>query len=130
MQNLINFERPRPKVKTKPPTQLSVLPTPQPPAEHRSIPDRTRAKSSLTISKVRDIIPLKDAIDYDKLTPTQQMRWDAGMYGSIELKTIKGHQYYYLRWQEQTTGRKRSTYLAKTWNDAIEKLRKLTGNKI
>jgi hypothetical protein len=65
-------------------------------------------------------------VDYDKLTPTQQAKWDVGIYGRIELKTIKGHQYYYLRWSDPETKKIRSTYLAKNWDSAIAKLRKLT----
>jgi hypothetical protein len=49
-----------------------------------------------------------------------------GMYGSIELKKIKGNYYFYLRWSDPDTGRKRSTYLAKEWDGAIAKLKKLT----
>ena len=68
------------------------------------------------------------AIDYDKLTPTQQARWDAGMYGSIELKNIGIYNYYYLRWLDPQTKKYRSTYLAKEWDKAIAKMQKLTGH--
>ncbi|WP_310485717.1 hypothetical protein [Chamaesiphon sp. VAR_48_metabat_403] len=70
---------------------------------------------------------LKESIDYAKLTATKQAAWDAGMYGSIEIKTIKGNDYLYLRWNDPETGKKRSTYLGKDWNTAIEKMKKLTG---
>ena len=70
---------------------------------------------------------LMQAVDYDKLTPTQQAKWDMGMYGSIELKTIKSYNYYYLRWLDPETKKYRSTYLAKDWDRAIAKMRSLTG---
>jgi hypothetical protein len=69
---------------------------------------------------------LKDAIDYDSLTPTQQAKWDAGLYGSIELKSRGIYQYYYLRWRDKNTDKYRSTYLGKTWGIAIDKLRAMT----
>ena len=53
------------------------------------------------------------------------MRLDAGLFGSIELKTIKGFQYYYLRWQDPANDKKRSTYLGKTWDKAKAKLAEL-----
>ena len=73
-------------------------------------------------------IPLQQAIDYDKLTPTQQAKWDLGIFGSIELKKIHGFNYYYLRWADPKTKKLRSTYLAKDWDKAIAKLKKLTGH--
>jgi hypothetical protein len=130
MSNLLNFERPRPIIKAKPPTQLTLLSEPRPPVLHRSIPDAYRDKNTLTVPDVRVKKSLIDVIDYDSLTPTQQLKWDLGMYGSIELKTIRGSQYYYLRWLDPENRKYRSTYLGKTWSIAIEKLRKLTGNKI
>jgi hypothetical protein len=69
---------------------------------------------------------LKESIDYAKLTASQQARWDAGLYGSIELKGIKGNYYFYLRWSDPETKKYRSTYLAKEWDKAILKLQKLT----
>jgi hypothetical protein len=69
------------------------------------------------------------AIDYDKLTPTQQARWDAGMYGSIELKARGIYHYYYLRWLDPESKKYRSTYLARDWDVAISKLKQLTGHK-
>lgn len=126
MPNLLKFERPRPKLKNRDSSQLSLLPTPQPPTQHRPPPNIVREIPPLTTKKVRDVMSLYESVDYDKLTPTNQMRWDAGMYGSIELKTIKGYQYYYLRWQDPSDGRKRSTYLGKSWDNAIAKLKKLT----
>jgi len=67
-------------------------------------------------------LTLYQAIDYDKLTPSQQAKWDAGMYGSIELKPRGIYHYYYVRWTEPNTGKRRSTYLGKDWDIAIDKL--------
>jgi len=67
-------------------------------------------------------LTLHQAIDYDKLTPSQQAKWDAGMYGSIELKPRGIYHYYYVRWTEPNTGKRRSTYLGKDWDIAIDKL--------
>lgn len=130
MPNLLNFERPRPKIKTKPPEQLTLLPSPKPPTLHRSVVSIDRANITLTAPAVRVRKSLKNAINYDLLTPTQQLRWDMGIYGSIELKTIKGNQYYYLRWKDPESNKYRSSYLGKTWDIAIVKMRKLTRDKI
>lgn len=130
MPNLLKFERPRPNLKSKPPEQLNLLPEPKPPTLHRSVVSINRDKPTLTAPAVRVGKTLQESIDYDFLTPTQQLRWDMGMYGSIELKTIRGYQYYYLRWLDPESKKYRSSYLGKTWEIAIEKLRKLTGNKI
>jgi hypothetical protein len=130
MPNLLNFERPRPNIKPKPPEQLTLLPEPRPPVLHRAVVSINRGKTTLTAPAVRVRKSLQEAIDYDLLTPTQQLRWDMGMYGSIELKTIRGYQYYYLRWLDPESKKYRSNYLGKTWDKAIEKLRKLTGYQI
>lgn len=80
----------------------------------------------LTGRKVRGKTSLTDSVDYDKLTPTKQARWDLGLYGTIELKKINRWHYYYLRWSDDN-GKRRSTYLAKEWDKAIAKVRRLTG---
>jgi len=64
----------------------------------------------------------------DRLTPTQQARWDAGMFGSIELKARGIYSYYYLRWIDPQTKKLRSTYLAKEREDAIARMQELTGH--
>ncbi len=128
MPNLLNIERPRPTLKPKPPSQLSLLPTPAPPTQHREPPANIRDRMPPTARKVGGILSLTQSVDYDKLTPTQQLKWDNGMYGSIQLKTVKGHQYYYLRWTEVTTKIRRSKYLGKTWDLAIAELKRLTGH--
>jgi hypothetical protein len=125
---LLKIERTRPTLKTKPPTQLNLLPNPQPPTEHREPPNLVRDERTLTGKSVRVLSSLIEAIDYDKLSPTQQAKWDLGMFGRIELKTIKGFQYYYLRWYDPEDRRNRSTYLGKTWDKAIAKLKVLTGH--
>ncbi len=126
MPNLLNFERPRPKLRTKPATQLSLLPTPQPPTEHREPPQIERGGNPRKISKLRGGLPLHLAIDYDKLTPTEQAKWDAGMWGSIQLKNDRGNEYYVTRWTDPNTGVKRSNRLGRTYDEAIAKLKLLT----
>ncbi len=116
-----NYQRPILKPKTK---TLKVLVRPLT-GQQQSL-DLNRDKITLTDPAVRVRKTLKDAIDYSQLTPTQQSRWEAGTFGSIELKTIKGHQYYYLRWKDPETGKYRSTYLGKGWEKATAKMQKLT----
>jgi hypothetical protein len=128
LPNLLNFERPRPKLKPKPNHRNILSIIPQPPTVHRPPPDLSRENNTLPRSARRENKPLNQSIDYDGLTPTQQVRWDLGLYGHIELKTIHGFQYYYLRWRDPNNNRLRSTYLGKEWNKAIVKLRKLTGH--
>jgi len=67
-------------------------------------------------------LTLHQAIDYDKLTPTQQARYDAGFFGSIELKDRGIYHYYYCRWTEPESKIRRSTYLHKDWDEALSKL--------
>ena len=120
---------PRPILKEKPQSQQLTISSlsPQPPTVHRETVAPPRVENTLTAPVVRVRKALKDAIDYAKLTATKQAAWDAGMYGSIEIKSIKGNDYLYLRWNDPETGKKRSTYLGKDWNTAIEKMKKLTG---
>ena len=121
---------PRPILKPKPKIQqLTILSiSPQPPTVHRDPPTQPRDFLTLNNPTVRVRKSLVEAIDYTKLTPNQQAKWDAGIYGSIEQKNIKGHQYFYLRWLDPETKKYRSTYLAKEWDKAILKLQKLTGH--
>ena|GEM_PF-4546438 len=105
--------------------QLPTLPTPAAPTVNRPPPLAIRVDSTLTQNPVRGKSSLKDAIDYDKCTPTQQAQLDAGCFGQIELKTIGRNQYYYLRWQDPLTNKKRSTYLAKDYDKAIAKRKEL-----
>jgi phage repressor protein C with HTH and peptisase S24 domain len=92
---------------------------------HREVLAPPRDKNPLTAPTVRGQKTLHESIDYAKLTASQQARWDAGLYGSIELKKIKTNYYFYLRWTDPETGAKRSSYLAKEWDKAIAKLQKL-----
>jgi hypothetical protein len=85
-----------------------------------------RDETALTDPDFRAKKALRESIDYDKLTPTQQRRWDTGTFGRITLKKINGGMYYYLRWIDPLTNKDRSTYLGKEWNIAVEKQRKLT----
>ncbi len=126
MPNLLRFERPRPKIKPKPITQLSLLPEPQPPTQQRESPQPTRGGNSRKITDSRGGLPLHLAIDYDKLTPTEQAKWDAGMWGSIQLKNDRGNEYYVTRWTDPNTGVKRSNRLGRTYAEAIATLKKLT----
>jgi hypothetical protein len=126
LPNLLNFERPRPKIKPKSTTQLTLLPEPQPPTEHREPVPIARGGITRKISNLRGGLPLHLAIDYDKLTPTEQARWDAGMWGSIQLKNDRGNEYYVTRWVDPNTGVKRSNRLGRTYKEAIDKLRLLT----
>jgi hypothetical protein len=125
MPNLLPFERPRPKLKPKQTTQLSLLPEPQPPTQHREPPQIQRGGITRKIDNLRGGLPLHLAIDYDKLTPTEQARWDAGMWGSIQLKNDRGNEYYVTRWTDPKTGVKRSNRLCRTYADSIAKLKLL-----
>ena len=118
----------RPLLKPRPQHNRILSIEPRPPQINRDIQTINRVQSTLTKPAVRVNKTLKQAIDPDKLSAMNQARWDAGLYGSIELKQIKGHQYYYLRWKDPETKKNRSTYLAKDWERAIAKLKKLTGN--
>jgi hypothetical protein len=117
---------PTPILKNRPqhPKILSIIP--RPPTVHRDPPLQLRDEITLSDPEVRVKKSLKDSIDYEKLTSIKQAAWDAGIYGSIELKKIKGGYYYYLRWKDPESGSNRSTYLGKEWNIAIEKMKKLT----
>jgi hypothetical protein len=126
MPNVLSFERPRPKLRPKPSPQLTLLPEPQPPTQHREPPQIERGGIPRKITNLRGGLPLHLAIDYDKLTPTEQARWDAGMWGSIQLKNDRGNQYYVTRWVDPNTGVKRSNRLGRTYNEAIAKLKLLT----
>lgn len=126
MPNLVNFARPRPTLKPKPPTQLTLIPEPQPPTEHREPPQPQRGGMTRKITNLRGGLPLHLAIDYDKLTPTEQAKWDMGLWGSIQLKNDRGNEYYVTRWIDPNTGVRRSNRLGRTWDEAIAKLKLLT----
>jgi hypothetical protein len=126
MPNYPIATRPKPILKARQTHLTFTIPQPQPPTESRAVPMSHRVQKTLTDPTARVRKSLAQAIDYDTLTPSKQRGWDLGNYGSIELKNIKGHFYYYLRWREPKTNKNRSTYLGKDWDKAIAKLKELT----
>jgi hypothetical protein len=69
---------------------------------------------------------MNQAIDYDKLTVNEQMKWDKGMYGSVHLRTDVKHPYYFVRWRCPITKSLRSTKLDADYDRAMVKLQQLT----
>jgi hypothetical protein len=118
--------RPKPILKPKQQQLSFSITNPQPPTVSRELPLVNRDNSSRNPRRTRDKKSLKQAIDYDKLTPTQQLKWDAGIYGCIHLRTDVKKPYYCLRWTDPTTKSRRSTKLAHTYDEAISKLKQLT----
>jgi hypothetical protein len=118
---------PRPILRQPPtrPSQLSLLPEPQPPTQHREPPQRGREDISRTSPPIGKKLPLRQSIDYEKLTANEQAKWDAGMYGSLHLKNDKGNQYYVVRWYDPRTKTLRSNSLGKDEKQAIVRWRKL-----
>jgi hypothetical protein len=125
LPNLLNFERPRPKIKPKPPTQLTLVPTPQPPTEHREPPQSIGVTISPSPPKRGRLLPLHQSIDYDKLTVNEQIKWDAGMYGSVHLRSDKKNPYYCVRWKDPISKKYRSTKLDSDYDRSIAKLKLL-----
>jgi hypothetical protein len=70
--------------------------------------------------------PLID-IDYDRLSPTQQSRWDSGAFGNIRFEERGTNHYYYLEWTDPTTKKRHKTYLGKEWPQAIARQKELCG---
>jgi hypothetical protein len=105
--------------------QTTLFPTPQPPTQHREPPQPVGGKMSRTARPVRDKLPLRQCVDYDKLTPSEQARWDEGMYGAFSLKEDRGTQYYVLRWTDPRNGARRSNALGKDYKTAIARWKKL-----
>jgi hypothetical protein len=127
--NVLAFERPRPKPKLKSTTQLSLLPEPQPPTQHREPPQTTREQISRNSPERGKFVPLHQAVDYDKLTVNEQMKWDAGMYGSVHLRSDVKHPYYCVRWRDPRTKKLRSTKLDSDYDRSIAKLKLLVHPK-
>jgi hypothetical protein len=126
MRNYQSPPTPKPVLKPKP-EQLRILSIlPKPPTQHREIPSQLREEVSPKRAKPGEVSSLADKIDYDKLTVNQQAKWDAGMFGSVHLRSDKKNPYYCLRWIDPKTKRQRSTKLADNYPDAIAKLKKLT----
>jgi hypothetical protein len=127
MQNNRNQHRlPPPVLKPRPQQQDHIQEPHGLPTLAECQDGNVRETFSLTRRKLREKVSLSQVVDYDKLTPTQQARWDLGIYGTIELKKIKQWEYYYLRWRDDK-GTQKSTYLGKDWNKAIDKVKQLTG---
>jgi hypothetical protein len=127
--NLLSFERNRPKLKPKPARQLTLLPEPQPPTQHREPPQPAREQISRVSPEPGKFVPLHKAIDYDKLTVNEQMKWDKGMYGSVHLRTDVKHPYYCVRWRDPNTKKLRSTKLDSDYDRSIAKLKLLVHPK-
>jgi hypothetical protein len=119
--------RPRPILRQPPthPSQLSLLPNPQPPTQHREPPLPERVNISRTSPPIGKKLPMRQSIDYEKLTANEQAKWDVGMYGSLHLKNDKGNQYYVVRWYDPRTKTLRSNSLGKDEKQAIARWRKL-----
>jgi hypothetical protein len=116
---------PPPILKRKPPAQLSLLTEPKPPTINRLPPQPERAKMSRKPPPVRDKLPLRQCVDYDKLTPSEQARWDQGMYGALSLKEDRGNEYYVVRWTDPRNGVRRSNAVGKDYETAIVRWRKM-----
>jgi hypothetical protein len=124
MQNSKNFLTPKPILKPKP-QQLTLSISPKPPTEHREVPERVGGNISRTNRHNREKLSLRESVDYDKLSPSEQAKWDAGIYGSIHLKEDRGYQYYVVRWVDPRTGSLRSNSLGKTYEAAKAKLKQM-----
>jgi hypothetical protein len=72
---------------------------------------------------------MNQAVDYDKLTVNEQMKWDKGMYGSVHLRTDVKNPYYFVRWKCPITKKHRSTKLDANYDRALVKLAQLTNIK-
>jgi hypothetical protein len=124
MQTQKNLLTPKPVLKSKP-KQLILGIIPKPPIENRLPPNLNGDKISRTPRSKREKLSLKESVDYDKLTPSEQARWDVGIYGSIHLKEDRGRQYYVVRWVDPRTGCLRSNSIGKTFEEAKANLRKM-----
>jgi hypothetical protein len=117
----------------KPVNQLSLLPNPQPPTQHREPPTVHREPPTPERAKITrnppdrgQKLPIREAIDYDKLTVNEQMKWDAGIYGSVQLRSDVKSPYYFVRWKCPITKKHRSLKLDEDYDRALEKRRQLT----
>jgi hypothetical protein len=128
MQLQKNFLTTKPILKAKP-QQLILSIQPQSPTENRLPPASIGGNISRNPPPVREKLPLRESIDYDKLTANEQAKWDAGMYGSLHLKSDKGYQYYVVRWFDPRTKALRSNSVGKTIDEAKANWRKLVLGK-
>lgn len=129
MPNLLQFERPRPKLKLKSTTQLSLLPEPQPPTQHREPPQPEREIISRNPPERGRLSLIHECVDYDKLTVNEQMKWDRGMYGSVHLRGDLKNPYYCVRWKDPISKKYRSTKLDSDYDRSIAKLKLLVHPK-
>jgi hypothetical protein len=98
---------------------------PQPPTQNRLPPNLPRDKISRKPRPKREKLSLRESIDYDQLSPSEQAKWDAGIYGSIQLKQDRGREYYVVRWVDPLTGSLRSNSLGKDYQQAKAKLKQM-----
>jgi hypothetical protein len=124
VQSLKNFLTPKPKLKPKA-SQLTLSISPQPPTVNRLPPNLDKEKISRNKPPKREKLTLRESIDYDKLSPSEQAKWDAGIFGSIHLKEDRGRQYYVVRWVDPLTKTYRSNVLGKTYEQAKATLKKM-----
>jgi hypothetical protein len=124
MQNSKNFLKTKPILKPKP-QQLILSIHPQPPTENRLPPNQINENISRKPPPSGEKLTLRESIDYDKLSPSEQAKWDAGIYGSIHLKDDRGRQYYVVRWVDPKTKSLRSNKLGKTYQEAKATLKKM-----
>jgi hypothetical protein len=125
MPNYQTCPRPILRQPPKSPSQLSLLPEPQPPTQHRLPPQLERVNISQAAPPTGKKLPMRQSIDYDKLTANEQVKWDQGMYGSLHLKPMGNHQYYVVRWFDPLTKTLRSNSLGKDEQQAIARWKKL-----
>jgi hypothetical protein len=128
MQPPTTLDRPKPKLKPKP-HQLAFNIEPQPPTVNRLPPNVGRENISRHPPPAREKTSPFANIDYEKLTPTQQAKWDAGIFGSIHLRQDVKEPYYCVRWICPVTKSLRSKKLAKTYDRAKATLRKMIREK-
>jgi hypothetical protein len=129
MPNYQTCPRPILRQPPKPPSQLSLLPEPQPPTQHREPPTVERAKITRNPPERGQKLPMNQAIDYDKLTVNQQMKWDAGTFGSVQLRSDVKTPYYFVRWKCPITKTHRSLKLDEDYDRALARRRQLTNIK-
>jgi hypothetical protein len=124
MQLQKNFLTTKPILKAKP-QQLILSIHPQPPTENRLPPHPEQGKMSRKTRNLRDKLPLRECVDYDKLTPSEQAKWDEGMFGALSLKNDRGREYYVIRWTDPRNGVRRTNTVGKTYAEAKKNWRKL-----
>jgi hypothetical protein len=125
MPNPTTLLKPKPTLKPKQTNNAILSISPKPPTQHRTPPISASENISRTPPK-RERQPLIcEVVDYDKLTPNQQMKWDQGMYGSIHLRSDVKQPYYLVRWEDPIAKIYRATKLDRDWDISKIKWRKL-----